>query len=290
MTSGLPAENTGKLTFLQNKEINLGLAHDLSADQIRLYACAQFNYLQMEQIRLGLEHGLCPEEIAVIAVPDKKQDQMREERERLEQGLPVLPDNSEHRCSSRNTAAVCTGILLVSALFSAWLAYSAHRQMEMLLHPLQLKLAADRVQLETGSVFRPREYLEEYDKEAVLTLPQPPDTAKAGTHVLAYTLQKDRRITQRTLVLEVVEPEPLPSASAVSVESEVSKPSPPPKPAVDSAAPVKPQTAATAPAQSPEEEVFETAKPLEYTEDIYSTDSWQEVGLGEVEVMHDWDG
>ena len=55
--------------------------------------------------------------------------------------------------------------------------------MEMLLHPLQLKLAADRIQLETGSVFRPREYLEEYDKEAVLTLPQPPDTAKAGTHV-----------------------------------------------------------------------------------------------------------
>ena len=290
MTDGLTAENHGKLTFLQNKEINLGLAHGLSAEQIRLYACPQFNYLQMEQIRLGLEHGLDPELIAVFAVPGKKQDQMKEERERLEQGLPVLPDNLVSNGPGWKTAAVCTAVLAVSALLSAVLAYSAHRRMEMLLNPLNLHLTADQVQLETGSIFRPREYLGEYDADAVLTLPQPPDTAKAGTHVLAYTLQKDRRMTRRTLVLNIVEPKPVPPAPAAVPETEDPESSSPPEQTMNSAILSKPPAAPAAAAENPAAADFETAEPLEYTEEIYSADSWQEVGLGEVEVTHDWDG
>lgn len=60
------------------KEIRLGLEHDLTLEQIKIYARPEFDFSQMKPIRLGLEAGFTTENINRYARSEFNGQQMME--------------------------------------------------------------------------------------------------------------------------------------------------------------------------------------------------------------------
>lgn len=91
------------------REIRRGLEHNLTYEQIKMYARPEFDYTQMRQIRFGLESGLTNEEIEIYARPEFSAGQMMEMYYGYRDGLTVEhvskyanPKLSEHEmCSLR---------------------------------------------------------------------------------------------------------------------------------------------------------------------------------------------
>lgn len=69
-------------------EIRLGLEHNLTTEQVKLFADSNFNAVRMKQIRLGLEQGLTIEQVKSYTKKEYTALQMRAARKALEIGVP----------------------------------------------------------------------------------------------------------------------------------------------------------------------------------------------------------
>lgn len=65
-------ELSGRFDKYQMREISDGFLHNLSMEQVKLYAKPEFNAMQMWHIREGFIEGLSPEEIKNYTNPTIK--------------------------------------------------------------------------------------------------------------------------------------------------------------------------------------------------------------------------
>ena len=78
-----------KLRSDQMRRIRAGFEHDLSMEQVSVYAKPEFTWDQMEQVFFGFIDRLSMEQVAVYAKPEFTREQMKQIREGFEQGLSM---------------------------------------------------------------------------------------------------------------------------------------------------------------------------------------------------------
>ena len=91
MLKSILAYFESELTYLQKKEVELGLRNGLKKEDVRLYASREYNYLQMKEIRLCLEHGVDKKRLKRILHSDLTVAQMYQYRMKLERNemIPI---------------------------------------------------------------------------------------------------------------------------------------------------------------------------------------------------------
>ena len=176
-----------ELTFLQKKEIELGIKHGLKEKEIKLYGAREYNYLQMREIRLGFEHGIEYKQIKKYMNPEISFERMVQIRMQLEAGEKVKIDYQRYI-----PLFVFVCFLLLFTLF-----------------PIEtqkpyLELKSDTITLECGESFDPMAYVKSYSSmKGELILPSTIDTNVKGNYVVVYRFRTVKEEIEKLLYVKV---------------------------------------------------------------------------------------
>ena len=177
-----------ELTYLQKKEVELGLRNGLKKEDVRLYASREYNYLQMKEIRLCLEHGVDKKRLKRILHSDLTVAQMYQYRMKLERNEMIPIDMKRY-------------ILISLFIISMFLFFT--------LFPIgeespTLELKEESITLQCGDTFDPMSYIQSFSsKQGQLILPSSIDTSKQGNHVLVYRLKTKNQEIEKILYVKV---------------------------------------------------------------------------------------
>ncbi len=176
-----------ELTFLQKKEIELGIQHGLKEKDIKYYASREYNYLQMREIRLCLEHGMKWKQIKKYMNSEVSFERMYEIRMKLEAGQKVKMDLKRYR-----PLFCATCLMLLITLF-----------------PIEtqkpyLELKSDQVVLKCGETFDPMAYVKSFSSlKGELILPSSIDTTQKGNYVVVYRFRTVKEEIEKLLYVKV---------------------------------------------------------------------------------------
>lgn len=176
-----------ELTFLQKKEIELGIKHGLKEKEIKLYASREYNYLQMREIRLCFEQGIEYKQIKKYMNAEIQFERMHQMRMQIEAGEKVKMDYQRY---SPLFVFVC--LLLLFTLFP------------METQKPYLELKSDTVTLECGESFDPMAYVKSYSSmKGELILPSTIDTNQKGNYVVVYRFRTIKEEIEKLLYITV---------------------------------------------------------------------------------------
>lgn len=178
---------TSELTFLQKKEIELGLKNGLEKKQVRIYASSEYNFLQMREMRMALENGIDYRVVSRLMHADVSSEKMEVIRKRLEAGEKITKDYVH---ALLPFVSISLFVCLFLTLYQDEKPY--------------LTLKEDTVTLECGSVFDPMAYIDSFSSyHGQLILPTVFDTEKPGKHVAVYKLETKRETVEKLLYVIV---------------------------------------------------------------------------------------
>ena len=180
-----------ELTSLQKEQIELGKDHDLSDEQISLYASSRYNFAQMREIRLALEHRVDRKKIRCLLDPSLDVSQMAEMRRKLEHGVMPRREGKWLKQTSLFFAGSSALFLTVSLLPAP-------------MGEDSLRLNTDHIIVEEGEVFEPMRNVDGYRAEdGRLVLPDNVDPSVPGTVIAVYRLYRGDRVTRKLVPVTV---------------------------------------------------------------------------------------
>ncbi len=176
-----------ELTFLQKKEIDIGVKHGLKEKEIKLYACREYNHLQMREIRLCFEHGIEYKKIKKHMNAETSFERMYQIRMQLEAGEKVKINYQRYV-----PLYVFVCFLLLLTLFP------------METQKPYLELKSNTVTLKSGESFDPMSYVKSFSSlKGELILPSSIDTSQKGNYVVVYRFRTVKEEIEKLLYVKV---------------------------------------------------------------------------------------
>lgn len=164
------------LDLLQKMEVQNGIDHGLTDEEISVYAKPSYNYLQMKEMRTALEHG-----VEVRLVKRMKPHMCLKEMEHMRLCLEAGESVSFRLHIPRTDGRVIGLLLCVMMLFCAGFA--------KMREPV-LTVRQDTVVLQKGEVFDSAKYVELSGLcRGELILPDNVNTEEPGTYLAVYTFR-----------------------------------------------------------------------------------------------------
>ena len=180
-----------RFTYLQHEQIRLGQEHELSQEEISLYAKHRLNYRQMEQLREALEEHIDRRDIRRMAHAWMPAERMQKLREEMKLGdRTAVYDTLYHGVHGRT--AVCAFLSVCLFLFSVYRMVCT----VMAKDPV-LSLTCDETILSVRDEFVPDKYTE--NTEAVL--PERIRMRSGGEKLMVYSITHQGHRIDRTLLV-----------------------------------------------------------------------------------------
>ncbi len=205
-----------RFTYLQTEQIRLGHEHELSSDEVALYARRHLNWLQMEQMRLALEEHCDRKDVKRMA--RFRLSAARMERMRQAMKLGDRDQVREILCGGVTPLlwTECAAAVLFF-LFSAVFLIG-----EMTAGDPALGLVCDETVISVRSVFSARDYLgSDEEVNARIVLPEDVRMRGGGDSLVRYSLTERGHRIDRTLLVHFrddVPPELVLNASEIPRE------------------------------------------------------------------------
>ena len=195
------------LNDFQLQEIEEGLKHGLSVNQIEIYAKDCYDNMQMQEIRLGLEHGLSEPQMAVFLHPNISYEEMRYNRQQIED-LNVINEHANADLLKKRISIIGRVLIVIAVIVAVGAGlYVGREYIQAEFQTIELELDKAEATVNYGDSFIPLEHVKNYTKEdgVELILPQEIDTKKIGKQTLIYTVKNKMKSVSKELVLNVVD-------------------------------------------------------------------------------------
>lgn len=195
------------LNDFQIQEIEEGLKHGLSVNQIEIYAKDCYDNMQMQEIRLGLEHGLSEPQMAVFLHPNISYEEMRYNRQQIED-LNVINEHANADLLKKRISIIGRVLIVIAVIVAVGAGlYVGREYIQAEFQTIELELDEEEATVNYGDSFIPLEHVKSYTKEdgVELILPQEIDTKKIGKQTLIYTVKNKMKSVSKELVLNVVD-------------------------------------------------------------------------------------
>ncbi len=200
------------LSYLQQKEIELGIRNGLKEEQLSVFAKSRLNYLQMRLLRTAMEDGLDTETAAKLARSGLPYRDMEEALSQIREG--VTPDMGGRKKLTFMLYPIAAAVPVLCAVILVYLLKPND--------PLFLDLYSDEIRLSSGAVFEPLRYVKDCTENAELILPESFETGQPETRVVCYEIRNGEETVQKLLRIVICD-ETSPKITLLKEDAEILK-------------------------------------------------------------------
>ena len=146
------------LNDFQLQEIEEGLKHGLSVNQIEIYAKDCYDNMQMQEIRLGLEHGLSEPQMAVFLHPNISYEEMRYNRQQIED-LNVINEHANADLLKKRISIIGRVLIVIAVIVAVGAGlYVGREYIQAEFQTIELELDESEAKVNNGDTLIPLEH------------------------------------------------------------------------------------------------------------------------------------